>query len=318
MSYTQVTFEERYAIGALLAHNYRRAHIAHILGRHRSTITRELQRNTARTCGWYRPKLAHDYARTRRWRMRQHSQFNAGQWRQVRQLLEQWLSPEQIAGYLRRQRQFCISHETIYRYVRADREAAGTLYLHLRQGHRRRRAWYGRRRSGRPPDLGKRPITARPPIVDARTQIGHWEMDTILGATQTEPCVLSLVERATGYVLLGLLRERTVEEVNARVIQLLRAQPRPVLTITADNGSEFHGFKTIEAVTGARIYFATPHHAWERGTNENTNGLVRQYLRKGQSLMDLTQQRCNAIAQALNARPRKRLDYDTPEERYVA
>jgi len=303
-------------LGALLKQGYPRAHIARILGRHRSTVTREIRRNTDRGCGWYRPIVAEVYARTRRGRARRHSQFSSAQWRTVRRLLEAWLSPEQIAGYLRRQRRFAISPETIYRYVRADRRAAGTLYLELRQGHRHRRERYGRR-SPRTQDLGKRSITDRPPIVDARTQIGHWEMDTILGASQAGPCVLSLVERATGYVALGLLRTRTVAEVNARAIQLLRAQPRPVRSVTADNGSEFHGFTTIERATGAVFYFATPHHAWERGTNENTNGLVRQFLPKGQSLALLTQYDCNAIARALNTRPRKRLHYATPKERYV-
>ncbi len=316
MRYTQITFPERYLLGALLAHNYSRAHVARILGRHRSTVTRELQRNSARSEGWYRPKLAEDYARTRRRQCRRHSQFTLPQWRAVRRLLEQRWSPEQIGGYLRRQQRWAISHETIYRYVRADRHAAGTLYLYLRQGHRKRRASYGRR-AGRAPDLGKRRIAERPPIVATRTQVGHWEMDTIMGATQSGPCVLSLVERATGYVVLGLLHTRTVEEVNARAIQLLRAQPRPVLSITADNGSEFHGFPTIEQATGVRFYFATPYHAWERGTNENTNGLVRQYIRKGQSLAHLSQHDCSAIARILNARPRKRLHYATPEERYV-
>lgn len=303
-------------LGALLAHGFRQAAIARILERHPSTITRELQRNRARGSGWYQPLVAEDYARARRRRTRCHSQFTPAQWRQVRRLLEEWLSPEQISGYLRRLHHFRISHETIYRYVRADRGQAGTLYQHLRQGHRHRRKRYERRAPGAP-HLGKRLITARPPIVEARTQIGHWEVDTIMGAAQTGPCVLSLVERATGYVVLGLLEARTAAAVAARMIGLLRAQPRPVLSVTADNGSEFHGFATIERATGATFYFATPYHAWERGTNENTNGLVRQYLPKGHSLGHLTQHACTTIARALNRRPRKRLHYATPEDRYV-
>ena len=306
MTYSQITFPERYAIGALLAARFNRAQIAQILQRSRSTITRELRRNTARTCGWYRPKLANDYARTRCWRTRQHSQFSAAQWRQVVRLLKAWLSPEQISGYLKRQELFSICHETIYQYIKADRRQGGTLYLNLRQGHRRRSKRY-ERRGPRGRLLGKRSITERSPVEDARIELGHWEMDTIMGASQTGPCVLSLVERATGYVALGLLRARTAAEVTARAIALLRAQSRRVRTLTADNGSEFHGYVSIEQATGATVYFAQPYHAWERGTNENTNGLIRQYLRKGQSLAHLTQYDCNTIANALNTRPRKRL-----------
>jgi len=127
---------------------------------------------------------------------------------------------------------------------------------------------------------------------------------------------VSLVERKTGYLVLGKLRARTVAELNRRTIPLLRRQPHPLYTLTCDNGTEFHGYATLEAATTARVYFATPHHAWERGTNENTNGLVRQYIPKRTSMASLTQRDCRAIARALNQRPRKRLGYHTPEECY--
>ena len=149
-----------------------------------------------------------------------------------------------------------------------------------------------------------------------RDQVGHWEIDTMLGAGQAGPCILTLVERKTGYVVIGQLRARTTAEVNRRTTQLIRHQHRVVRTITADNGTEFHGYAAIEHATRARFYFATPHHAWERGTNENTNGLIRQYLPKKQSMAHLTQHDCNRIATKLNTRPRKRLGYRTPEECY--
>ncbi len=139
----------------------------------------------------------------------------------------------------------------------------------------------------------------------------------MLGAGQAGPCVLSLVERKTGYVVLGKLTARTTRAVNRRATPLIRRQRRPVRTITADNGTEFHGYAAIEHATAARFYFATPHHAWERGTNENTNGLLRQYLPKGKSMASLTQHHCNRIAAKLHRRPRKRLGYRTPEECYV-
>jgi len=316
MSYSQIAPWERYAIAALLAARFNRAQIAHILGRHRSTIGRELRRNAARSTGWYSAKLANDYTRTRRWRTREHSQYSAGQWRQVERLLEGWLSPEQIAGHLQRLGLFSICHETIYRYVRADRREGGTLYLNLRQSHRRRRKRY-ERRGPRAAHPFKRHIDDRPGSAERRAMIGHWEIDTMAGPDPSGPCVLTLVERASGYVALGFLRARTAADVNARAIELIRAQPRPVLTITADNGSEFAGFPTIEQATGVRFYFTNPYHAWERGTNENTNGLIRQFLPKGQSLANLTQRECTRIARVLNQRPRKRLRYRTPEACYV-
>ena len=125
------------------------------------------------------------------------------------------------------------------------------------------------------------------------------------------------MERRTGFVAIGHLEERTTAAVNRRAIALIRAQPRAVHTMTADNGTEFHRYTAIEAATQVRFYFATPHHAWERGTNENTNGLIRQFLPKGRSMAWCTQRDCTAIAQHLNQRPRKRLGYRTPEECYV-
>ena len=139
----------------------------------------------------------------------------------------------------------------------------------------------------------------------------------MLGAGQAGPCVLSLVERKTGYLVIGKLRARTTAEVNHRATHLIQAQRRRVRTITVDNGTEFHDYAAIEQATAARFYFATPPHAWERGTNENTNGLIRQYLPKRQSMARITQHDCNHIADKLNHRPRKRLGYRTPEECYA-
>ncbi len=207
-----------------------------------------------------------------------------------------------------------ISHETIYRYIWADKRQGGALYTHLRGARKQRRKRY-RSYDSRGRVAGKRPITARPAVVETRSQVGHWETDTVLGAGR--PCVLSLVERKTGYLLLGKLRARTSEEVNHRAIPLIRAQRRAVRTITADNGTEFHDYPVIERATAARFYFATPHHAWERGTNENTNGLLRQYLPKRRRMAHLTQHDCHRVAAKLNRRPRKRLGYRTPEECYV-
>ena len=225
---------------------------------------------------------------------------------------EDW-SPEQIAGRLDHEGRLQICHETIYRHVWNDKRHGGLLHTHLRQATKQRRKRHGTYDS-RGRLAGKRPIEERPAAADNRSRVGHWEADTVLG--DGKPCVLTLVERKTGYVEIGKLNARTAKELSHRTIQLIQRQPRPVNTITADNGTEFHGYAHVERATDARFYFATPHHAWERGTNENTNGLIRQYLPKRQSMASLTQYECNAIARKLNRRPRKRLEYKTPEESY--
>ncbi|HEY3194514.1 MAG TPA: IS30 family transposase [Candidatus Dormibacteraeota bacterium] len=316
MLYRQITFAERYTLGLLRQRGLSAAAIARVLGRHRSTIGREVRRNGTARDGCYRPQLADWYARGRRSRSRRNRQFSAAEWARIRALLREDWSPEQVAGWLRRHRELAISHETIYRYVWADKRAGGTLYQHLRGARKQRRKRYGRYDS-RGRLAGKRPITERPPIVATRQELGHWEADTMLGASQAGPCVLSMVERQSGYLLLGQLDQRLSAAVNQRARHLITAQPHPVRTITVDNGTEFHEYVKLERTTGTRFYFATPHHAWERGTNENTNGLVRQYLPKRQSMARLTQYDCNRIATKLNRRPRKRLGYRTPEECYA-
>jgi IS30 family transposase len=315
MLYRQITFEERYTVGLLRQQGLSRAAIARLLGRHRCTIGREVRRNGTPRDGCYRPQLADWYARGRRSRSRRNRQFTPTEWAQIQELLREDWSPEQVAGWLRRHRLLTISHETIYRYIWADKRGGGTLYQHLRGARKRRRKRYGRYDS-RGRLAGKRPITTRPPSVATRRELGHWEGDTMLGASQAGPCVLSLVERKTGYLLLGQLGQHTSAAVNQRAQRLIAAQPHPVRTITVDNGTEFHEYAALERATGTAFYFATPHHAWERGTNENTNGLVRQYLPKRQSMAHLTQHDCNRIAAKLNRRPRKRLGFWTPEECY--
>jgi IS30 family transposase len=222
----------------------------------------------------------------------------------------QW-SPEQIAGRLKRDGLLCISHESIYRHIWRDKRRGGTRYKLLRQAGKKRRKRYGAYDS-RGRLAGKRHISERPAAVEDRAQVGHWEIDTVLGTTKH--CIVTLVERVTGYVMIGKLKARTVAELHRVTVALIRVAPLPVRTITADNGTEFHGYKNIEAATHARFFFATPHHSWERGSSENTNGLIRQYLPKKTSMARLSQARCDAIAQQLNTRPRKRFDYRTPEE----
>ena len=315
--YRQLTSEERHTLSTLRKQGYQQAAIARALGRHRSTISREVRRNSKDRAGRvYRPDLADDYARWRRGRSRRNERFGPSDWLLVEACLRQQWSPEQAAGWLRRKRQLSISHETIYRHIWRDRKLGGDLYLHLRCSPKQRRKRYGSYDS-RGRLAGKRPLSERPAGAQNRSRVGHLEADTVIGNISDKHCVLTLVDRKTGYVMIGKLDTRTVEATNRRAVRLIHNAPRPTHTVTADNGTEFHGYKAIEAATGSSFYFATPYHSWERGTSENTNGLIRQYLPKRTSMAHITQHSCDRIAHKLNTRPRKRLRYRSPEECYV-
>ena len=310
--YHQLTSGERYELRALRRQGCSNAEIARALGRHRSTIGREIARNS-RKDGGYRPYTADEMTRARRRRSRRNRRFTGPDWALVVARLQEEWSPEQISGRLALSGELRISHETIYRYVWDDRRHGGALYLHLRGARKKRRKRYGRYDS-RGRLAGKRMISERPPGAENRSRVGHLEGDTVLGTDRH--ALLTLVDRKTGYVLIGKLRARSVEATNRRAIDLINNAARRTRSVTVDNGTEFHGYKAIEAATAADFFFATPHHSWERGTSENTNGLIRQYAPKRTSLAHLTQNDCDSIARRLNNRPRKRLAYRTPAERY--
>ncbi len=314
--YHQLTSGERHTLSTLRKQGYRPAAIAQALGRHRSTISREVRRNSKDRGGRvYRPALADDIARWRRSRSRRNRRFGWEDWVLVAQCLQEEWSPEQIAGRFRRDGLMSISHETIYRYVWDDRRRGGTLHRHLRSSPKQRRKRYGSYDS-RGRLAGKRPISERPAGAQNRSRVGHLEADTVIGSISDKHCVITFVDRKSGYVMIGKLETRTVEATNRRAVRMINNAARRTRTVTADNGTEFHGYRAIESATGSKFYFAAPYHSWERGTSENTNGLIRQYLPKRQSMAHITQRHCNRIAQKLNNRPRKRLGFRTPRECY--
>ncbi len=314
MNYRQLTSEERYMLAALRRQGLNQSQIARLLGRHRSTVCREVSRNSTRADGRYRAFTAQERTNGRRSRSRRNQHFTLADFAVVDNLLCRQWSPEQVAGYLARQRLLCISHETIYRHIWRDKCEGGHLYTHLRSAQKRRRKRYGAYDS-RGRLTGKRMISERPAEVETRQRVGHWEADTVMGAGSKD-CILTLVERKTGLVLIGKLTDRTTASLNRRVMRLINQQSGLFTTITTDNGTEFHDYRRVEELTGTTFYFARPYHSWERGSNENANGLIRQYLPKGISMEGLTQQQCNAIARKLNTRPRKRLGFRTPMECY--
>jgi IS30 family transposase len=313
MKYCQLTSEERYALSTLKRQGLNQSEIARALGRHRSTICRELQRNT-RKDGGYRAFTAQEQTNGRRSRSRRNWHFTDEHLAIVRLCLRAYWSPEQISGRLRRLGILAISHETIYRYVWDDWSCGGSLHLFLRGARKLRRKRY-RSYDSRGRLEGKRHISERPAGAQNRSRFGHLEADTVMGAPDHH-CVLTLVDRKAGFTWIGKLDERTVRATNQRAVSLISKARRRVRSVTADNGTEFHGYKEIETRTGAHFYFATPHHSWERGTSENTNGLIRQFLPRGKSMAHLTQKDCDWIAQLLNNRPRKRHGFLTPAEVY--
>lgn len=315
MKYRQLTSEDRLILAALKRQGLSIRQIADHLGRHRSTIYRELSRNHYHPVnGWYCASKAQSRTVARRRRSRRNYQYTDDDFALVRACLRKQWSPEQIAGYLRRHRlqERCMSHETIYLYIWRDKVRGGDLWMNLRQSPKLRRKRYLAYDSrGKLAD--KRHISERPPSIETRRYKGHWEIDTVMGRGSKD-CIVTLTERKTGFVMIGKLNDRTTHSLNKRTLALIERNPTAFKTITADNGTEFHQYRQIEKECSAKFYFTNPYHSWERGSNENCNGLIRQYLPKGESMASLTQAQCDAIATKLNSRPRKRHNYKTPEE----
>ena len=310
--YQQLTREERYMIGKLRREGCGKSEIARLTGRDRTTIWRELKRNMIETPKGltYCVSKAQSQRDGRLKRSRRGPQHSLEDYTLIERLLgEQW-SPEQIAGILRGLNIVAISHQTIYRHIRRNWKNGGDLWQELRRRYKRRKRHYGLERRGRL--QGKPMIEDRPAEVEDRQELGHYEGDTVQGASWEKTCLVTIVERATGLLLMDKSPDRTVKSVNKVLIRLLKNAPLPVRTLTLDNGTEFHGYRDVEAATGAQIYFARPHHPWQRGSNENTNGLIRQYCPKGASLAHLSRRKCEQIVHKLNSRPRKRHGYLSP------
>ena len=313
-SYRQLTQEERYRITAHRMSGDSQAEIARLLERHPSTIGRELRRNATTHDGEYRAEKAHSYATARRRRCRRGARFSAENMARVAALVRRRWSAEQISGVLKKTGELSISIETIYRRIRWDKKIGGSLWRHTRIMSKFGRKRYGRRDS-RGVLPGKRHISERPVEVEERKRLGHWEGDTVMGSDMRH-CILTLVERVTGYVIIKKLRARTKNEVTRAATRAIRSHHRKFKTITFDNGTEFHDYKLLEERFKLKCYFATPYHSWERGSNENFNGLLRQYLPKGTCMRTVTQARCNQIADDLNHRPRKRHGFQSPATLY--
>lgn len=307
MNYTQLTQGQRYQIYALLKMEHNQTEIANVIGVHKSTVSRELRRNCGRR--GYRPKQAHQLAFSRRKKTR--PQISKETWMWIEGFLRQDWSPEQIACWLKQYAGVRISHERIYQYILADKRTGGNLYTHLRCQKKRRKRYGSYDRRGQLPDRVS--IDQRPKSVEKRERLGDWEVDTILGKGRRH-AIVTLTERKSRLALLYKVERRSAKLVAEAIIHLLQPLSGHRHTITGDNGKEFAEHQRIARELGIDFYFAHPYSAWERGSNENMNGLVRQYIPKNRDLATVPDQELEGIMHKLNHRPRKCLDFRSPFE----
>ena len=310
MSYSQLTQDQRYQIYEMKHEGKTQKQMAKAVGVHPSTISRELQRNQGQR--GYRPHQAHAMALERRDIPRRPPTFTGKLRQTVEDKLREDLSPEQISGWLKKHHKPSVSHERIYQHVWEDQAQGGDLHTHLRHAHKKYRKRYGKRdRRGTIPDrVG---IEQRPKVVERRSRVGDWELDSVLGRQESQ-AIVSAVERRSRFTILAKVDQRKAETVGAAVIDALGPHKERVLTLTSDNGREFANHQQIAQGLGAGFYFARPYHSWERGTKENTNGLLRQYIPKKCSLDKIGTEELRFVMDRLNHRPRKCLGYKTPDE----
>lgn len=308
MSYTQLTEDDRIEIYAMKKAGIKQYLIARQLDCHPSTISNELSRNTGQR--GYRAKQAHRLAIQRR-KAKVSTSIPEATWEQVEMLIRQELSPEQICGRLAVEGQQVVSHEWIYQYVYTDKHHAGDLHTFLRCQKERKKRYGSNDRRGKIPNRVS--IDERPAVVDERSRIGDWEADTIIGKGHSG-AIVSLVERHSRYTLLRQLPSKHTEPVCDAIIDLLMPFKDRAITITKDNGLEFAKHEKVAKALETDIYFAHPYHSWERGLNENTNGLVRQYAPKKKTFDHVDDELIDMITYKLNHRPRKSLGFKTPHE----
>jgi IS30 family transposase len=315
----QLTFLDRIYIEVLDFERERKKKIAKKLRVDVTTIRRELKRGNASKTGWfdcYKADFAEKKARAGLKRRGRKRKIRGELEDYIKERLKDGWSPEQISGKLKRENRPSVSYEAIYQYLERDRDNGGRLYLYLRHGNRRRKKRFYIPRSKVNIEL-KKSIEERPKIINDRERIGDWERDLMFGDSR-KAGLLTFVERKTLYTLLAKVESKSPKEISNTTIQLLRGNNCILKSLTNDNGFEFaaHTFESKEL--GVPIYFTHPYSSWEKGTNENTNGLIRQYFPKKTPIKELTYEKIISIQTSLNSRPRKKLGFSTPHEAYYS
>ena len=309
-SYTHLTESERYHVYTLQKQGQSLRSIAKGMGRHHTTLSREIARNTGGK--GYRYKQAQRFAETRHKTKPKARQWNPELEAYVVEKIKQRWSPEQISGRLSQENKLTVTAETIYRFLLAEQKAGGQLYLNLRHRSKSYRKRYGSNDyRGQIP--GRVSIDERPAIVDEKSRLGDWEADLVVGA-KGQGALVTLAERRSRLYLALPIVQKTAELTTQGITALLKPLSDWVKTVTYDNGREFSWHQKISKALACKGFFAHPYHSWERGLNENSNGLLRQYFPKGMPLNDLTQEAVFAATDEMNNRPRKCLKFKTPLE----
>ena len=309
-TYQQLTYEQRCQISVLKQSGFSQREIAVSIDVNQSTVSRELTRNTGQR--GYREKQAQEKSNQRRLGSKGPTSMTAKTVKLIDSKLEMDWSPEQISGWLKKEQELSISHESIYLHVWRDKKAGGDFYRHLRRQGKK----YDKRRNGkstRGQIINRVSIDERPSIVDKKTRVGDWEIDTVIGKGHSGALV-TIVDRKMKFTLSSRVMNKSAAAVTAAIIQLLEPYKEVVHTITADNGKEFAYHEQISKALDAEVYFAHPYSSWERGLNENTNGLLRQYFSKSTDFKQVTQSEVDSAVERLNNRPRKLLNYKSPNE----
>ncbi len=309
---SHLTLSQRYEISILNEQKLSKSTIAERIGKDKSTIYRELKRNSDGRSGLYKAELAQSKCELRHIEKKKNETFTSSIKAFVIHYLEQDYSPEQIVGYANRIGKPCVSVERIYQFVWKDKQNAGLLYKHLRtKGKKYKKR--GNLNNGRGQIVGRVDITQRPKIVDKKERFGDLEIDLVIGANH-KGALLTINDRATGVLKMKYIESKESKVIEKNTVELLEEWMPFIHTITSDNGKEFANHKEIAEELNLEFFFAKPYHSWERGANENLNGLVRQYFPKKTNFDLIQEEQVKKAEEILNNRPRKRYNYLTPNE----
>ena len=307
---SHLTLEQRYTIEVMCKEGYKKSAIAQAINKHKSVVGRELQRNCDKRSGLYHHDLAQRKYDKRQQDKRKYIRFTPSVQKDVETLLKEDYSPEQVVGTLKEKGKPTVSTERIYQHIWADKKKKGGLHLHLRnQGRRYRKR--GNKKDNRGIIKDRISIEQRPEIVEERNRFGDLEVDLIIGKNHNQ-AMLTINDRASGMLKIRKVASKEAKVVSKAIVEELTDWIPYIKTITADNGKEFADHKFVSEQLGIDYYFARPYHSWERGSNENLNGLVRQYFKKSSDFEFITQEQVKAVENKLNNRPRKRFNYGNP------
>lgn len=305
-----LTVEQRYTIGAMLSAGYKQKEIAAAIGKDQSVVSREIRRNSDGRNQAYKPELAQLKYEKRLFEKPKQRHFSTAIREMAEAKLAQKLSPEQIAGVCKKEAIACVSAERLYQHIWEDKKKGGILYINLRTRGKRYRQ-RGNSKDSRGLIKDRVPIEQRPPEVAEKQRFGDLEIDTIIGKNH-QGAIVTINDRATGMLRLKKVKGKEATLVKEAAIELLQDWMPHLHTVTADNGKEFALHRAISQALNIDFYFANPYHSWERGANENLNGLIRQYIPKKTDFNLISDDYIQQVQQDLNNRPRKRFNFESP------